>query len=166
MVLGAPTKSHLQLFSKFSLLAPSLPPPHAAAPCFSLSKGCFSHRTSCKLNWIVLLQVMVRVFRESHQPCVDFHNSHALQASHLIWRAEVLHCKCTVKLRCLQKRQVCSFRKQLLTCIILFSLPATRLQHSFSNCNYHGKSLPNAADVRPQYTLAVFHSSLTLNDKQ
>ena len=76
-------------------------------------------------------------------------------------------CKRIVKLSSFLSRHIYAFTEQSLTRIVspslFLSLSSTR---TFSKCNYHGLSLPNAADVSPLHTLTVFHSSLTLNDKQ
>lgn len=88
-------------------------------------------------------------------------------------------CKGVVKLSHFQMRHIYVFTKTVVTvkCIVsfpclsspLFSSPIFLFllssTHSFSNCNYHGLPLPNAADVSPLHTLNIFHSSLTLNDK-
>lgn len=75
-------------------------------------------------------------------------------------------CERVIKLSFFLMRQILSFSKQLLTCIVFFSFLLLSSTHTFSNCNYHGLSLPNVPDVSLVFTLTVFHSSLTLNDKQ
>ena len=131
---------------------------HLSFPCLSCSP-CFSPYTnlwtSClRSGMIVITGFMRAVYYKPLSRCCSLHEGQCF-------------CKRIVKLSSFLARHIYAFTEQLLTWIVsrslFLSLSSTC---TFSKCNYHGSSLPNAADVSPLHTLTVFHSSLTLNDKQ